>query len=75
MYSAGIRGQHRRTPAEIDALTEAHLHVAEDGLTLHVAFPSLNEHVGSHNIRLQTRDTAAATAAATTTATTINNIN
>ena len=40
-YSAGIRGQHRSTPGEIDALAEAHIHGAEDGLALHVAFPSL----------------------------------
>ena len=54
LYSAGIRGQHRRTPVEIDALPEAHIHVAEDGFTLRVAFRSLYEHVGSHNLRLQT---------------------
>ena len=39
-YSAGI-GQHRSTPGEIDALAEAHIHVPEDSLALHVAFPSL----------------------------------
>ena len=49
------QGQHRRTPGEIDALAEAHIDVAEYGLTSHVAFPSLYEHVGSHNLRLQTR--------------------
>ena len=73
LYSAEIRGQHRCTPGEIDALAEAHMHVTEDGQTLHVAFPSLYEHVGNRNLRLQTRDTVAATAAATTTATTICN--
>ena len=72
-YSAGIRGQHRSTPGEIDALAEAHINVAKDGLALHVAFPSLYEHVGNRNLRLQTSDTAAATAAATTTATSNSN--
>ena len=65
-YSAGIRDQHRCTPGEIDALAEAHINVAKDGLALHVAFPSLYEHVGNRDVRLQTRDTAAATAAAAT---------
>ena len=41
---------------EIDALAEAHIHVAQDGLTLRVAFSSLYEHVGNRNLRLQTRD-------------------
>ena len=41
LYSAEIRGQHRCIPGEIDTLAEAHIHVAEDGLALHVAFPSL----------------------------------
>ena len=66
LYSAGIWGQHRCTPGEIDALAEAYIHAAEDGLALHVAFPSLYEHVGNRDVRLQTRDTAAATAAAAT---------
>ena len=48
-YSAGIRDQHRCTPGEIDALAEAHINVAKDGLALHVAFPSLYEHVGNRN--------------------------
>ena len=73
LYSTGIRDQHRCAPGEIDALAEAHIHVAEDDLTLHVAFPSLYEHVGNRNLRLQTSDTAAATAAATTTATSNSN--
>ena len=66
VFSRNLGGQHRCTPGEIDALAEAYIHAAEDGLALHVAFPSLYEHVGNRDVRLQTRDTAAATAAAAT---------
>ena len=79
LYSAGIRGyEHRCIPGEIDALAEAHINVAEDGLTLHVAFPSLYEHVGNRNRGLRTINTIVilllllVTAAATTATTNSN---
>ena len=69
------QGQHRRTPGEIDALANAHVHGAEDSLILHVAFPSIYKHAANRNLRLQTRCTADATTAVAATTTSTTNIN